>query len=73
MLAFDPETLHRLGYGGGYYDRTLNNMSTMSNHTFFTIGMAFEVQKILAKNHDEIDCIIDQYDHKLDCIVTEEG
>jgi 5-formyltetrahydrofolate cyclo-ligase len=23
MLGFDPQTLHRIGYGGGYYDRFL--------------------------------------------------
>ena len=58
LVGFD-ENLHRLGYGGGYYDRFLKDMDVKK------IGVAFEAQKTEYIETSE-------YDIKLDCIVTEE-
>jgi 5-formyltetrahydrofolate cyclo-ligase len=61
LLAFDS-TGHRLGRGGGYYDRTLQNMR--KSRKICAIGLAFSGQyaeKLPADSHDA----------KLDKIVTE--
>ena len=42
LLAFS-EDCHRLGYGGGFYDRTIARLK--AKKTVITIGVAFEVQK----------------------------
>jgi 5,10-methenyltetrahydrofolate synthetase len=50
MLGFDGETLHRLGNGGGYYDRMLSRQLDA-----FKIGVCFEIGKLSnfpAKPHD---------------------
>lgn len=49
-VAFDPDTLHRLGTGGGFYDRYL-----APRRTAFTLGLAFEQQlatRLPAEPHD---------------------
>jgi len=58
LLAFDG-ALHRLGYGGGYYDRTLAALSSVQ-----AIGIAFSCQQAQALPHEE-------FDRKLDAVVTE--
>lgn len=63
MLAFD-DAGHRLGYGGGYYDRTLEKYRE-KGHPFTAIGVAYEGQK-----QDHLPR--GRYDQKLDIIVTEE-
>ncbi len=63
MVGFD-ETGARLGYGGGFYDRTLENLSGAGS--VLKIGFAFHGQK-LAK------VPTDQYDHNMDMVVTEMG
>ena len=51
--------LHRIGYGGGFYDRTL-----AANPGVVKIGVAFEFMKV--------DCVpTDDYDILMDYIVTE--
>lgn len=56
IIAFD-ETLNRIGFGGGYYDRFLAKGQTLS------IGIAFDEQQceIFAK---------DTFDYPLDIIIT---
>ena len=50
MLGFDPKTLHRIGYGGGYYDKFLATQESARK-----IGVCFEqgrLENIPAENHD---------------------
>jgi len=60
LVAFD-RSLNRIGYGKGYYDRALKQLS--SNKKILTIGIAFSFQEasIIPTN---------QYDYNLDCILT---
>lgn len=61
MLAFDRRG-HRLGYGAGHYDRTLERLRALKPVT--AIGLAFaaqEVERLPADPHDQ----------KLDGVVTE--
>ena len=44
MLAFDDEG-YRLGYGGGFYDRTLAERRALAPGTL-AIGVAFEAQRV---------------------------
>ena len=58
LVAFD-EDLHRLGHGGGYYDRYMPQCTKA-----YFAAAAFEVQKT--------DLVItDIYDFSVNCIVTE--
>ena len=60
LLAFDSQG-HRLGYGGGYYDRTFDSLPQARR-----IGIAYagqEVENVPREPHD----------HRLDMIVTENG
>lgn len=61
LLAFDRHG-HRLGYGGGFYDRTLRQLR--HTNTVSTIGIAFAAQ--------ETELLpVSKYDQMLDFIVTE--
>lgn len=61
MLAFDRNG-YRLGYGGGYYDRTLAQLR--ANKDVLAIGIAFALQ-------ESENLPIDETDQRLDLIVTE--
>ena len=61
-LAFD-ENGFRLGYGGGYYDKTFSYLKKIK-HKFISIAVAFDDQRI-----DEL--VHDKYDQKIDYILTE--
>ena len=61
-LAFD-ENGFRLGYGGGYYDKTFSYLKKIK-HKFISIAVAFDDQKINELVHDK-------YDQKIDYILTE--
>lgn len=61
LLAFDRAG-YRLGYGGGFYDRTLADLRATGRPT--AVGFAFAAQEIAEVPRDE-------YDQKLDWIVTE--
>ncbi len=65
LLAFDARG-HRLGYGGGYYDRTLAALRR-SGRTVLAVGIAYSGQELEAPFTD------DHHDQPLDMIVTELG
>jgi 5-formyltetrahydrofolate cyclo-ligase len=59
MLAFDGRGA-RLGYGGGFYDRTLSALRFKKKIT--AIGIAFSEQEVeelpIEKNDQFVDCIV---------------
>jgi 5-formyltetrahydrofolate cyclo-ligase len=61
LLAFDGEG-NRLGYGAGFYDRTL--LELRGAHTVVAAGYAFAAQEVALVPHHEGD-------QKLDWIVTD--
>ena len=61
LVAFDKK-YNRIGYGGGFYDRYIEKIEKIKK--VIKIGLAFSCQKL--KNIP-----INQYDKKLDFIVTE--
>jgi 5-formyltetrahydrofolate cyclo-ligase len=63
LLAFDRRGF-RLGYGGGYYDRTLESLRRSAYLT--TIGVGFSAQEVAAVPHDALD-------QRLDWLATETG
>ena len=63
-LAFDHKG-NRLGYGGGYYDRTFAYLNKI-NHRFISVAYAYEEQKL-----DYIP--IDKFDFKVDYVITEKN
>jgi 5-formyltetrahydrofolate cyclo-ligase len=63
LLAFDAEG-YRLGYGGGYYDRTLAHFR--SEREITAIGIAYAGQELEHVPHDTGD-------ERLDAVVTELG
>jgi len=60
LVAFDKK-LNRIGYGKGYYDRVLKQLSV--NKKMLTIGIAFSFQEVS-------NIPTNQYDYNLDCILT---
>ena len=63
LLAFDAEG-NRLGYGGGYYDRTLSDLRRVRDIT--AIGIAYAGQ--------EVDSVPNEsFDQRLDWVITEAG
>jgi 5-formyltetrahydrofolate cyclo-ligase len=63
LLAFDPFG-YRIGYGAGFYDRTLSKLRASKN--VLAVGYAFAVQEFPEVPHDEND-------ERLDWIATEGG
>lgn len=63
LLAFDSHG-HRLGYGGGFYDRTLVALRKQKN--VVAIGIAYAGQQIAVVPHDA-------HDQRLDSVLTENG
>ena len=62
MLAFDRRG-YRLGYGGGFYDRTLEKLRAFK--TVVAIGVAYHAQMV-----DEVP--LGEHDAPLDYVMTEE-
>jgi 5-formyltetrahydrofolate cyclo-ligase len=63
LLAFDIRG-GRLGYGGGFYDRTLARLRTMK--PIVAIGLAYDEQRVNAVPHLD-------YDQRLDWVLTPSG
>jgi 5-formyltetrahydrofolate cyclo-ligase len=63
LLAFDARG-YRLGYGGGFYDRTLEALRARG--PVLAVGFAFAAQEVA-------EVPTDATDQRLDAIVTEKG
>ena len=63
LLAFDGAG-YRLGYGGGFYDRTLARLRAIK--PVVSIGLAYDEQKVDAVPHLD-------YDERLDWVLTPSG
>lgn len=63
FLAVDRDG-YRLGYGGGYYDRTLSAMR--NKRAVQAVGLGFELQRVDAVPHGPAD-------QRLDWLLTEVG
>ena len=64
LVAFDNR-LNRIGYGKGYYDRSLRKISKIKKNTI-SLGIAYSFQKC-----QKIP--VNKHDFKLDYIFTEKG
>jgi len=63
LLAFDLHG-YRLGYGGGFYDRTLARLRSLKR--VVSIGLAYDEQRVDAVPHLD-------YDERLDWVLTPSG
>ncbi|MDP3195061.1 5-formyltetrahydrofolate cyclo-ligase [Tabrizicola sp.] len=63
MLAYDARG-YRLGYGGGFYDRTLEGLRARGS--VLAVGFAFAAQEVA-------EVPTDAFDQRLDAVVTEKG
>ena len=64
LVAFD-ERLNRIGYGKGYYDRSLQKINKTKKKTI-SLGIAYSFQKCKS-------IPVNKHDFKLDYIFTERG
>lgn len=64
LAAFDARG-HRIGYGGGFYDRVLARMAAQG-HTPKLVGIAFDCQEVDEVPHEPHDVVIPE-------IMTESG
>ena len=63
LLAFDTRG-YRIGYGGGYYDRTLQRLRKLK--PVVAIGLAYDEQRV-----DAVP--VESYDERLDWVLTPSG
>ncbi len=63
LLAFDARG-YRLGYGGGFYDRTLERLR--ARHRLLAVGFGFAAQEVA-------EVPVEPTDQRLDAILTENG
>ena len=68
-LSFDRDG-YRLGYGGGYYDRTIEELRSVGHAT--TVGLAFESQLVDELPREEHDQPVDLIATELQTVVTGE-
>ena len=61
-LGFDLKG-YRIGYGGGFYDKTFEKLKKL-NLLFYTVGFAYDEQK-------QNKLPIEKFDYKLDFVLTE--
>jgi 5-formyltetrahydrofolate cyclo-ligase len=66
LLGFDRER-HRLGYGGGFYDRFLHSLQTNAKQKPHFVGIGFWCQFV------EQGLLAEAHDIRLDAIFTERG
>ena len=66
LLAYDSKGM-RLGYGGGFYDRTLYNLRKNFKKKIIAVGLAYSSQKYNGL------LPLEKTDEKLDAILTERG
>ena len=64
MVAFD-NNLNRIGYGKGYYDRSLKKINKIKKNAI-SLGIAYSFQKCQKISTNK-------HDYKLDYIFTEKG
>ena len=64
VVAFD-DRFYRLGYGGGYYDRTFSRFKDLE-HLFVSVAVAYDDQRV-----DNV--IHNKYDKKINNIMTEKS
>ena len=64
LVAFDNQ-LNRIGYGKGYYDRSLKKIKKNKKNSI-SLGIAYSFQKCS-------NVPVNKYDFKLDYILTERG
>ena len=64
LVAFDNR-LNRIGYGKGYYDRSLRKISKIKKNAI-SLGIAYSFQKCQKVP-------VNKHDFKLDCIFTDKG
>ncbi|WP_208436271.1 5-formyltetrahydrofolate cyclo-ligase [Bartonella phoceensis] len=57
LAAFDSQC-HRLGYGGGYYDRAIESLETQG-HRARLFGLGFSCQEVESIPHAEHDLIVE--------------
>jgi len=68
LLAYDAEG-YRIGYGGGFYDRTLSALRSKAkrkNQEFKAIGIGYAGQKVERVPREK-------FDQRIDWMITEEG
>ncbi|HQS84649.1 MAG: 5-formyltetrahydrofolate cyclo-ligase [Alphaproteobacteria bacterium 16-39-46] len=65
FLGFDKQG-HRLGYGGGFYDRTLHHLRQVQKEPLIAIGVGFSMQEVEPLPTTSTD-------EPLDWILTEQG
>ncbi|MFC3181093.1 5-formyltetrahydrofolate cyclo-ligase [Cypionkella sinensis] len=63
LVGFDARG-YRLGYGGGFYDRTLQGLR--AKRATLAVGFGFAAQELA-------EVPIDEFDQRLDMMVTESG
>lgn len=63
LLAFDPAG-YRMGYGGGFYDRTFEKLNAIKK--VLAIGYAYSDQEIMIVPREDTD-------YKLNAVITEKG